>query len=71
MRRITAAVLLTCAATAAAVVLNLVLLGRTSGGTDQVGRLQPRASIPAAPAPTETLRPDTTPGRRSHREADD
>jgi hypothetical protein len=69
MRRIAAAALLTCAATAAAVVLNLVLLGRTSGGTEQVGRLQPRASIPAAPAATP--RPGTAPGRRAHGEADD
>jgi len=66
MRRIAVAALLTCAATAAAVVLNLVLLGRTSGGTEQVGRLQPRASIPT----TATLRPGTAPGRR-HGEADD
>jgi hypothetical protein len=53
------AVLLVGAATAAAVVLNLVLLGRAGAGNDPIGRLRPRlTSIPARPAsPAAVLRP--------------
>jgi hypothetical protein len=69
--RVAAAAILACAATAAAVVLNLVLLGRTSGGTEKVGRLQPRASIPATPAPADTVRPHTPPGSRAESGNDD
>ena len=42
----------------AAVVLNVVLLNRASGGNDPVGRLRPTATVPAAPK--WTVRPTTT-----------
>jgi hypothetical protein len=60
MTRVAAAVLLVGAAAAAAVVLNLLLLGRAAGGTERIGRLQPRVTIPATPAPRGTIRPATT-----------
>ena len=42
-------ILLVGAAATAAASLNLLLLGRASGGNHPVGRLNARASIPAAP----------------------
>jgi hypothetical protein len=61
------AVLLVAAAAAAAVVLNVVLLGSASAGNDPVGRLTPRAHLPAAPQ--WTVRPTT--GRPHDEGADD
>jgi hypothetical protein len=51
--------LLVAAAAAAAVLLNLLLLGRASASNDPVGRLTPRANLPAAPQ--WTIRPTTGP----------
>jgi len=47
------------AAALAAVLLNLLLLGRASGQNDPVGRMSPRAHLPAAPH--WTIRPARTP----------
>jgi hypothetical protein len=47
--------LLVVAAAAVAVSLNIVLLRRASAGNDPVGRLSPRARLPAAPL--WTIRP--------------
>ncbi len=44
-----------CAAAAAAVFLNLLLLGHASARNDPVGRLTPRANLPVAPQ--WTIRP--------------
>jgi hypothetical protein len=55
MTRMLLAVLVIAAAAAAAIALNLVLLGHASAQNDPVGRLSPRASLPAAPA--WTIRP--------------
>jgi hypothetical protein len=71
MTRVAAAVLLVGAAAAAAAVLNLLLLGRASGGTDRIGRLQPRATIPATPAPRGTIRPAATTTTEHHDGSDD
>jgi hypothetical protein len=57
VRRVAAAVLVVCAAAAAAVVLNLLLLDRASGNSDELGRLQPLATVPTTPAPRGTVRP--------------
>jgi hypothetical protein len=51
------AVLLVAAAAAAAVALNVLLLGKASAGNDPVGRLSPKANLPAAPS--WTVRPRT------------
>jgi hypothetical protein len=51
----TAAVVLVAAI--AAVLLNVLLLGRATGANDPVGKLQPRVPIPATPAPAWTVRP--------------
>jgi hypothetical protein len=66
-----AAVLLVGAAAAAVVVLNLLLLGRASGGTERIGRLQPRVTIPATPAPRGTIRPSRTTPSEQHDRSDD
>jgi hypothetical protein len=50
---------LVLAAAGAVVLLNVVLLGRASSSSDPVGRLQPRANLPAAPA--GTVRPQHGP----------
>jgi hypothetical protein len=55
------------AVAAAAVLLNLLLLGNASAQNDPVGRLTPRANLPAAPA--WTIRP--TDGRVEQDRADD
>jgi len=51
-----------CAAAAAAILLNLLLLGNAAARNDPIGRLSPRAQLPAAPqqppaAPQWTIRP--------------
>jgi hypothetical protein len=50
------------AAAAAAVLLNVLLLGKATGGNDPVGRLQPRLELSGATttAPEPSLRPTTT-----------
>ena len=60
-------VLVAAAAVAAAIAANVVLLGRASAGNDPVGRLSPRAHLPAAPH--GTVRP--TSGRPHDEHADD
>ena len=50
-------VLVVAAAAAAAIVANIVLLGSASASSDPVGRLSPRAHLPAAPH--WTIRPTT------------
>jgi hypothetical protein len=71
VRRVTSrrvlAVLLVAAAAAAAVALNVLLLGKASAGNDPVGRLSPKAHLPAAPS--WTVRPTT--GRTHDDGADD
>jgi hypothetical protein len=71
LRPLLVAALLLGAATAAAVALNLLLLGRASAGNDPVGQLRPRiASVPAQPAaPAATVLP--THGRIDNEGADD
>jgi hypothetical protein len=49
------AALLIGAAATAAVLVNVLLLGRASASNDPVGRLSPRTHLPAAPA--WTVRP--------------
>ena len=51
--------LLVAAATAAAILLNVLLLGRASAQNDPVGRLSPGKPVPAAPV--WTVRPTTGP----------
>jgi hypothetical protein len=55
------------AAAAAAIVANILLLGSAAASNDPVGRLSPRAHLPAAPA--GTVRPMT--GRPRDVRADD
>jgi len=57
------------AAAVAAVLLNITLLAHAAGGGDPVGKLRPRAQIPAAPAPNWTVRP--THGEVENEGADD
>jgi hypothetical protein len=59
--------LVVAAATAAAIVANIVLLGSAAASNDPVGRLSPRANLPAAPH--RTVRPAT--GRPHDGGADD
>ena len=49
------AILLVAGAAAAAIAINIVLLGRTSAATEPVGQLSPRVHLP--PAPHWTVRP--------------
>jgi hypothetical protein len=60
-------VVMAAAAVAAAIAANVLLLGRASAGNDPVGRLSPRAHLPAAPH--GTVRP--TSGRPHDEHADD
>jgi hypothetical protein len=60
-------VLLVAAAAAAAIAANVLLLGSASASNDPVGRLSPRAHLPAAPH--WTVRPTT--GRPNDDGADD
>jgi hypothetical protein len=65
--------LLVAAAATAAVVLNVLLLGRATGGNDPVGRLQPGVNVPSftPTVPAWTLRPTTTDEERNGRSSDD
>jgi hypothetical protein len=49
--------LVVAAAVAAAIAVNVLLLGRAAASNDPVGRLSPRAHLPAAPH--WTVRPTT------------
>jgi hypothetical protein len=60
-------VLVAAAVAAAAILANVLLLGSASAGNDPVGRLSPRADLPAAPH--WTVRPTT--GRPHDERADD
>jgi hypothetical protein len=53
--RVLLGVLGVCAAATAAILLNLLLLGSAAAQNDPVGRLTPRANLPAAPQ--WTIRP--------------
>lgn len=66
MTRVAAVVLGVAAAATAAVLLNLVLLGRASGATDHVGRLQPLAHVPTTAPPPGTIRPTRDEHRDDH-----
>lgn len=59
MSRLALAVVLIAAAAAAAIAANLALLRYASASNDPVGKLSPRANLPAAPA--DVLRPRTGP----------
>jgi hypothetical protein len=67
MRRVLLAVLLVAGAATAAILANLALLGYASSSNDPVGKLSPRANLPAAPA--QVVRPATGPVERD--DADD
>ncbi|HEX7526387.1 MAG TPA: hypothetical protein VF327_08775 [Gaiellaceae bacterium] len=61
-RAVLLGVLAVCAAGAAAILLNLLLLGNASARNDPIGRLSPRTQLPSAPqqlpaAPPWTIRP--------------
>jgi hypothetical protein len=67
VRRRLVVVLIIAAAAAAAIVANILLLGSAAASNDPVGRLSPRAHLPAAPH--WTVRP--TSGRPHDEGADD
>jgi hypothetical protein len=60
-------VLAVVASAAAAVALNVLLLGNAAAGNDPVGKLSPKANLPAAP--TWTIHPTT--GKVENHRADD
>lgn len=57
--RVLLAVLVVGAAATAAILLNLLLLGTAAAQNDPVGKLTPRANLPAAPQ--WTIRPQRGP----------
>lgn len=57
MNRLLAVLLLVVVAAAGAIAANLALLDYATGAGDPVGKLTPRAKLPAAPA--EVIRPVT------------
>ena len=67
MTRTALVAVVAAAAIAAAIAANLLLLGNAAAGNDPVGRLSPRAHLPAAPH--WTIRP--TSGRPHDGGADD
>lgn len=67
MRRRLLVAIAVAAIAAAAIVANIVLLGSAAASNDPVGRLSPRAHLPAAPH--WTVRPTT--GRLHDEHADD
>jgi hypothetical protein len=69
--RVLLVALAVAAAAAAAILLNLLLLGRASAQNDPVGRLSPRAHLPAAPGWTIRPAPTTEDRGRNHDGADD
>jgi hypothetical protein len=56
-RKLLVALVVAAAAAAAAIVANIILLGSAAASNDPVGRLSPRAHLPAAPH--WTVRPTT------------
>ena len=66
-QRLLAAILV--AAAAAAVALNVLLLGSASVNSEPVGRLSPRAHLPAAPR--WTVRPTDEHGGTKHNDGAD
>jgi hypothetical protein len=58
-------------AASAAVVLNLLLLDRTAGRTERIGKLQPLAGITLRQAPLDTVRPTRVPSTDDGRGFDD
>jgi hypothetical protein len=67
MTRVLASIVLVALAATAAIAANLALLGYGSSNNDRVGKLQPVAHFPAAPA--DVVRPTT--GPLEHEKADD
>jgi hypothetical protein len=67
MTRLLLVVALIAAAATGAIFANLALLNYASGTTARVGKLTPRANLPAAPA--DVIRPRT--GPVTHGESDD
>lgn len=65
--RVLAGVALVAAAAAAAILVNLTLIGYASTGNEPVGKLSPRAHLPAAPL--DVIRPST--GHVEHDRSDD
>lgn len=61
-----ATIVLVLIAAAAAVLLNVLLLGQTGSAGDPVGKLRARAHLPAAPP--STIRPRTGLLERDHRD---
>ncbi len=57
------------AAATAAIFLNLLLLGNAAAQNDPVGKLSPRAKLPAAPS--WTVRPEPAKGHDAHDGSDD
>ncbi len=57
MNRLLAVLLLVVVAAAGAIAANLALLDYATGASDPVGKLTPRANLPAAPA--QVIRPVT------------
>ena len=57
------------AAATAAIFLNLLLLGNAAAQNDPVGKLSPRANLPAAPS--WTVRPEPAQGHDGHDGSDD
>jgi hypothetical protein len=57
------------AAATAAIFLNLLLLGNAAAQNDPVGKLTPRANLPAAPS--WTVRPEPAKGHDGRDGADD
>jgi hypothetical protein len=59
IRSLLAGALFVAAVAAAAITLNVLLLGRASSQNEPAGRLTPRVNVPAAPS--WTVRPTTGP----------
>ena len=68
MTRVPLLLLVLAAAAAVAVLANFALLGTAGSGSDPVGKLSPRARLPAPPA--DVIRPHIGPVEQGN-EADD
>jgi hypothetical protein len=69
--RVVAGVLVVVVAVSAIVALNLLLLDRTAGRTDRIGKLQPLAGITLEQAPLDTVVPTNKPSTNDERGSDD
>jgi hypothetical protein len=69
--RVAGAVLMVCVAVSAVVALNLLLLDRTAGRTDRIGKLQPLAGVTLKRAPLDTVLPTKMPTTDGERGSDD